>query len=257
MKLTLLEMVQNILSSIEADEVNSIADTPEGQMIADIIKAVYFQMLTWASVPELRTAYFSLEGLSDTDYPTYLRLPSDVDELYWFKYDKQETDSTQKEYGNITYCEPQKFYEMLMGRDLALTEVIEVNSQDGVPLWIYNDRAPTYYTINEDNFIICDSYDADVDTTLQGSKTVAAGAKHPTFTISDSFTPDLDTNLFPYLLAEAKAIAMVELKQTNSSKHERVSREQKVRYQNEKHRFKELNTDNTTTQGPNYGRRRR
>ena len=146
---------------------------------------------------------------------------------------------------------------MVMSRDLSLTEVVEYTTDDGVPLWIYNNRGPEFYTILNDRFIICDAFDSDEDATLQGAKTVAAGKIHPTFTISDSFTPNIDTNLFPYLLAEAKAIAMVELKQTNSPVHNAKAREQKIRHQNERHRFEHRNEHNVCTEGPNYGRRHR
>ncbi len=52
-----------------------------------------------------------------------------------------------------------------------------------------------------------------MDTTLQTSKTLCYGQIIPTFTLEDSFIPDLDDTQFPLLLNEAKAIAFVELKQ--------------------------------------------
>jgi hypothetical protein len=255
MKMTVLEMVQDILSAIEADDVNSISDTPEGDQVALIIRDVYFQMLTWATTPELHNAYFNLEGLSDTNQPNYLKLPTNITELYWWKYDIQDTEDTQAVYANVKYLCTEDFFEHVMKRDSSETEVISVTTNDGVDLFIYNDRNPEYYTILNDEFIVCDAYDSAIETTLQGSKTVAAGQQEPTFTLSDSFTPSLDANLFPYLLAEAKAIAFVELKQTESGKHERISREQKIRHQNQRNRFKDLNGGNTNT--VNFGRRRR
>lgn len=257
MKMTLLEMVQDVLSAVEADEVNSISDTPEGEMVSKIIKGVYFQMLTWATTPELQTAYFNLEGLSDTTKPVYLKLPDNVEELYWFKYDIQDVDSSQAEYANIRYLSTEEFFERVMSRTLADTEVTEITTDDGVPLWIYNDRNPELYTILNDKFIVCDAYDSAVEATLQGSKTVAAGKQIPVFTETDAFTPDLDDNLFPYLLAESKAVAFAELEQRVSQKHESISREQKVRHQNQMHRFKHKNEHNTNTEGPDFGRRRR
>lgn len=147
---------------------------------------------------------------------------------------------------------------MLNGRNLSDSNVTEVNSTNGVPLRIYTDRAPKYYTVTQDKFIICDSYDAAVDTTLHGSKTVAAGREQPVFTVSDSFIPQLDANLFPFLLAEAKAVAFATvLKQQANSKLETISREHKIRQQNQRHRFKGKNRKTVHDHGADYGRKGR
>lgn len=256
MKMTLLEMVQNILGALESDDINSISDTPEGTLVADIVKEVYFQMLTWTTTPELHNAYFPLEGLSDSAFPNYLKLPDNVIELFWWKYDIQDTDDTQAVYQSVIFKDTEDFFRSIMKRDLSDTEVTEITSADGVPMWIYNDRNPEFYTILNGNSIVCDAYDSAVESTLQASKTVAGGQEEPTFTIADAFTPELDANLFPYLLAESKAVAFANLKQTVNAKQERISREQKVRHQNQRHRFQALNKHDTTTQGANFGRRR-
>ena len=256
MKMTLLEMVQDILSAIEADEINSISDIPEGQQVAEIIRDTYFQMLGWATTPELHNAYFNLEGLGDVTRPTYLKLPDNVKELFWFQYDRQEDGDTQADYVKLRFCTTEEFFNRVHMRDLDESNVISYNTTDGVPLYIENDKGPEFYTIVEDNLIICDSFDSAVDATLQGAKTVAAGEEEATFTITDSFTPSLDSNLFPFLLAESKATAFANIKQTVNNKIERQAREQKVRHQSERHRFEQQNRFNTRNQGANFGRRR-
>lgn len=253
-KMTVLEMTQNILAALEADDINSLADTPEASDVAEIIKEVYYQMLTWAGVPELNTAYFNLEGLGDTTRPNYLKLPDEVDELFWFRYNIEEDGDTQDNWKEVRYCSPEDFFTLLMQRNLSDTDVVEITTDEGTPLYIKNGDGPSFYTISQDRFIITDSYDSAVDATLQGSKSVGGGFRHPIFTISDSFIPDLDTNLFPYLLAESKAVAFANINQTVNSKQERIAREQKIRHQNERHRF-ELKNDKKQT-GPHYGRRR-
>ncbi len=254
-KMTLLEMVQSILSDGDADEIDSISDIPEGTQVALIIRDVYFQMLNMEGVPELTNAFFNLEGLGDTTRPTYLQLPDDVTEVLWWKYNAIESGGTQADWQDVTYCDTKTFFEKLNGRDLSETNVVEFNSTDGVPLRVFNDQAPEFYTIVQDKFIVCDAYDAAVDASLQGSKTTAAGLEEPTFTVSDSFTPSLDSNLFPYLLAEAKATALATvLKQQQNRKIEQQAREQKIRNQSQRHRFRHKNKRTTQTEGVNYGR---
>ena len=254
MKMTVLEMVQDILSALESDDVNSISDTPEGLMVARIIRNTYYQMLTWASIPELKTAFFPLEGLSDTTKPTFLQLPDDVEELYWFQYDAREVDDTQSKYRHLVYNTPEVFFGLVHRRDLDEAEVVSINSADGVPIYIYNDRAPEMYTILNDKTIVTDAYDSAVEATLQGSKSVAGGLKRPTFTLEDSFTPEIDDNLFPFLLSEAKAVAFTEINQISNNKQERIAREQKIRHQNQRHRFREQNVTNLNDDSPDYGR---
>lgn len=254
MKMTVLEMVQNILSALESDDVNSISDTPEGQQVAEIIKEVYFQTVANWSIPELATAYFNLDGLSDVTKPHHLELPSDVQELYWFRYDIKDDLADPAEYGKVTYCTPETFFDSVMQRDSTATNVTIFTNATNVPLYIRNDKRPEYYTIVNDKTIICDSYNSAVDTTLQGSKTVGAGLKTPTFDILDGFTPDLDANLFPFLLAESKAVAFANLNQVQNPKAEQAARKAMVRHQNQQHRFRDRNKDNPYTTGPNFGR---
>ena len=55
MKMTLLEMVQNILSSVESDEVDSIFDTAEALQVAEVIKETYYQLVSNQVIPEHKT----------------------------------------------------------------------------------------------------------------------------------------------------------------------------------------------------------
>ncbi len=45
MKYTLLEIVQEILSDMDSDEVNSIDDTTESEQVATIVKSTYLSMM--------------------------------------------------------------------------------------------------------------------------------------------------------------------------------------------------------------------
>lgn len=44
-KMNLLELVQDILNDLNADNVNSIDDTIESQQVAQIVKSTYFALM--------------------------------------------------------------------------------------------------------------------------------------------------------------------------------------------------------------------
>jgi hypothetical protein len=120
---------------------------------------------------------------------------------------------------------------------------------DTVPLYILNDRAPLYWTSFDDEYIIMDSFDSDVDSTLQASKMQVWGSREPAFTISDSFIPDLPARAFPYLLSEAKSVSFNALKQAGNPKEEQRSRRQRVWL------ARNARKDGSTMRLPHYGRK--
>jgi len=78
-----------------------------------------------------------------------------------------------------------------------------------------------------------DSYDSTVDSVLQSSKTRVMGTKVPTFSITNSFVPDIDHNYFPLLINESKSVAMSILKGAPDPKVEQAARRQRSRIQND------------------------
>src|SRR6267154_3232567 len=89
-----------------------------------------------------------------------------------------------------------------------------------------NDRQPQYCTVIGNSYVIFDSFAEDFDTTLQSAKTMCFGEVIPDFSLTDNFIPELDDNLFPLLLNEAKALAFYELKQMPHAKAEQEIKRQ-------------------------------
>jgi len=52
MKRTLLQIVQNILSDMDSEDVNTIGDTIESQQIASVVRDVYYNMVSTRMIPE-------------------------------------------------------------------------------------------------------------------------------------------------------------------------------------------------------------
>lgn len=250
-KYTLLDIVQKVLSSVDGDEVNSISDTVESMQIAEIVEDVFYNMVTNHVIPE-HEGLIKLEALADADYPNYLRIKDNVSLITDVRYNKATTESPEVQYRQISYMHPSEFLNMVMNRDSNEDNVIQVSDiNNDVTLLIVNDRHPYYYTSFDDEYLVFDSYNVDIDSTLQNSKTMCLGNTIPSFSKEDTFIPDIDDNLFPILINEAKAWAFVEHKQTQHIKAEQNGRKQKTFYQKERHRTREANR----TSGANYGRR--
>tara|TARA_R100000995_G_C3483008_1_gene125251 strand:- start:2799 stop:3554 length:756 start_codon:yes stop_codon:yes gene_type:complete len=249
-KLTLLDMTQNILSDMDSDEVNTISDTVESGQVAEIIKTTYYDLIASKAIPEM-FSIVQFEGLSNTAKPNFLQYPSTATEIQWFKYDSRDTSSdTTINYVDVQYLDPQTFMNFINNRDNADSNTTAIADSSGISLLIRTDKNPEYWTSFDDEFVVCDSYDSAIESTLQKSKTQAYSKLEPTFTLNNTFVPTLDVDLFPLLLATAKSVAFVTLKQQGNPAANASSRNHLVRQQNNRHRFRAANE----VTYPDYGR---
>jgi len=93
-----------------------------------------------------------------------------------------------------------------------------------------------YWTSFDDEYIILDSFDSDVESTIQASKTQAHCYKDPSWSGTDGAIPDLPAKVFPYFLAEAKSVCFNTIKQVANQKEEQRSRRQRTWLAKEKWR---------------------
>ncbi len=225
MKMTLLEMTQDILNDLDSDEVNSIDDTVEAQQIAQIVKTCYFELLGNRNWPHLRKL-IQLEGLADTAKPNYLKLPDNLKELSFFKYETQRLADTKTLLNDVRFKEPDDFLRMISGRNSNNSNVETISDFSGSKLLILNDTPPQYWTSFDDVYLVTDAYDSAVDSTLQASKSQCLAYTVPTFTKVDDFVPDLPIEAFSNLLEESKSTAFFTLKQMANSKAEQKAKRQ-------------------------------
>lgn len=250
-KMTNLEMVQNILSAMDSDNVNSISDTVESDQVATILKETYFDLINNVLTLPEHEEIVRLEALGDVNKPNYLKLQDTIKEICLLRYNNITTTNTDTNYEDLTFLYPSEFQKRFNGRTESDSNITAVTDFSGVTLLIQTDKKPEYYTTFDDQYIICDSYDSSVDSTLQNSKTFCLGILEPTWTHTDSFVPDLDANVFPLLLEEAKATCFVNLKQVSNGKAEQKSRRQLTQLQNKTRRIRHDASDRL----PDYGRK--
>lgn len=237
MKRTLLELTQAILNDLDGEAVNSIFDTEEATQYASVVRDTYFNIIAAKDTPE-HDELLKLTALSDSDRPTVFLYPTNLKDIRLFEYNVKE----------VYWKDPIKFLDSLptSGSDDTLDFQHPIND---VVLTIRTNKDPKYYTSFDNEYIICDSYDSSVDTTLQASKSRCWGTKYPTFTMSDSFTPDLSEVMFPYLLAESKSVCFSIYKSGSDPKIEQAARRLKAFVQDDKYKTRQPNKRNL------YGRR--
>jgi hypothetical protein len=199
------------------DQINSIDDTPLSSQIAIEAKNVYYDLITskpggW---PHLQIET-QLEGLGLTTRPTHMRIPEMVNEVYFIKYDASLTGATTITYKDVLYKSPKDFLDYVHARDSSADNIDIVTTVQNVKLFIINDQAPTYWTSFDDEYIVFDSYDSEVDSSLQTAKSVIGASKEPTWTHSDTFIPDLPSGQFPLFLAELTSVSHIYFAQQQS-----------------------------------------
>lgn len=248
MKMTLLELTQDILNDMDGDEVNSIDDTFESAQVAQIIKSTFFAMVSNRNWAHLRQA-IQIEPSGDSALPTHMIVQQDIKELCFINYNKIKADETRKVYKPVKYLEPDDFLRVINRRDNTAENIDVITDPTGVELLIKNDFAPTYYTSFDDTMIVFDSYDIEVDTTLQQSKIQSQAYIMPEWVMDDDHIPDLPSEAFTALQEEAKSRAMLKLKQVQDIKAEQEATRQQRWLSRKQRRI------NGGIRFPDYGRK--
>lgn len=248
MKYTVLDLTQNILSSLNGQEVNSISDTAESRQVAQVIKTAYFNLIARANLPK-HLQLLSLTSSGDSDLPVVMYKPDNVSLIDWIKYDVAEVDDPVT-FWYVTILPIQQFVDMQhnFNSDEDNVDSLVIDDQT---YYYKNDKHPKFCTILNNRIILFDSIDLSVDTILQESKTMVYGRTVPTFELNDSFVPSLDDEQFPLLLNESKALAFVEMKQMA---HEPAMRESRRQWQ-VLMKSKALHKTSDLSLLPNFGRK--
>ncbi|MDE1830258.1 MAG: hypothetical protein KGI25_08045 [Thaumarchaeota archaeon] len=139
--------------------------------------------------------------------------------------------------------------------DVESFDLQVTNNTTGLPqqfTFVYkNNIQPRHCCIINNYYIIFDSYDNTQDSTLQSSKTMAMGWVMPTFSMTDTFIPNIDDQRFSLLLNEAKSLAFNEIKNQPHPKSEKEVVRQLAGYQ----KYKSIaNRPNYFDELPDFGR---
>ncbi len=218
-KKNLLEIVQEILSDMTSDVINSIDDTDEAGQVALIVQSTYDAMIANRNWPHTARVV-NLTASTDNLLPTHMSIDEEIKEMISVYYDKRRDGETRIRNEEVKWKDPDDFLRYINKRDSDGTDTLTVNDSSGVKLLILTNKAPTYFTSFDDDTLVFDSYDSDVDTTLQSSKTTARAYIIPDFEMTDTHIPDLPKEAFPALIEEAKSKAQFKLNQVQDIKSE-------------------------------------
>jgi hypothetical protein len=227
MKRSLIEIVQEILSDMVSDQVNSIDDTEEAAQVASIVRSTYFEMIGNRNWPHLRKL-IRLDAALDTTKPNYLKVPENVKEIAGFNYEAVNVNSGEVVPKDVKYKTPEEFMVYINNRNRTNANIEIVEDFSGVKLAIFNNAAPSFYTSFDDVYVVTDSYQVDYDTTLQSNKSQCVAYVNPTWVNNDDYIPDLPIEAFPALIEEAKSVAFFVIKQmVNQKAEQKASRQQR------------------------------
>lgn len=259
MKRTLLEMTQDILVSLDGDEVTAITDTAESAQVAVIIRQCFYELAANWKLPE-HYALFELTETSSSS-PTIMTKPTDVITIDWIKYDNALTGDSSTDYRDVRFVEKKALLEMGLGLDLSdTTNTASFNYTIGSDIFPFphqKTQFPLYYSTYNDSTLFFDGYYSAEDTFLRKTKTMCYGLKESSWTHTDAAVPALDHKLSNLLFQTAKAQCFSELKQVENASAEKKARRGHLTLIKEKN---DINNNNRgaywdTDKLPNYGRR--
>lgn len=225
MKRTLLDLTQTILSDIDGDEINSIADTFESDQVARMVKESFLAMSSNRNWPSHKRV-LQVPSLGDVDKPTHLKVPDDVKELKSLNYNKVRDGETRLRYEPVHYKDNDTFLRKVNRENSDADNIQIVIDPSGVQLLIRNDVPPSIYTSFDDETIVFDTFDNSVDSAIQESKTQAIAYFMPQWLHTDNYEIDLPTDAFAALLNEALSRASLRLRQEGDQKAEQETTRQ-------------------------------
>ncbi len=246
-KMTLLDVVQEILSDMNSDNVNSINDTVEAQQVVQIAKRTYFNMINERILPHT-ASFFNLTAVVNPARPTHVRIEDNVIRVENIKYDCRKATADPVKPKELIYLTKEDFAELVMSRNPSAPNITTV--LDTLPLFIINNVHPTYWTSFDDKHLVFDSYNADVETTIQSSKCYAYGEREPLWTSIDTFIPDIPAKMFPYFVNETKSMCFMTIKEAPHQKVEQAADRQRKWLSGEKFR-----AGGKRVTYPHYGRK--
>lgn len=248
---TLLDIVQDILSDADGDEVNNIADTVESLQCARIVRNEFDNIVNDMDI-KMQETLTQLTATSSAT-PCLMQRPEKFHSIEIVWYDRAVDIGGDQRMQRIPYRDWRSFLDFTMSRTESDSEVeTMVLGDSGYELLIRNDQHPQFWTILEGyDDIIFDGYDSALETNLQASKSLARGVQKPVLVLDDSSVPDLPENLMNLLLNRSRAFYFDVYKDGVTREVDKRQRNSEVRAQRKKYITKKLEQERS---GENFGR---
>lgn len=218
-QVTLLEVVQRYLNSVDSWDVDSVFDTVESQQVALIAQEVWERLVQDTNYSQHDSKVTTLDSSADNTKPNYLVIPDNVSRISESRV--QYNNATQSDinsgrevrYEDVKYLEPHDFLSLVGRRVSGGNNSIVVDDYDGTKFVVYTNTHPRWCTSFDGKFIIFDSYDSEVDSTLQSSKSRVYYNYEEVFLMEDDFIIPLPEHLTQGYIDMVKAEASETLRQ--------------------------------------------
>lgn len=203
-KLSLLAVVNHYMDATDGFRASSIDDTIESQQLASISEKVFHDLNTDVFFSGLTEKLIQLESLADSTKPNYLRLPDIAsrikDSKVMYNIASGDVGATTLNLKEMEYMRPQDFLDYLGQRSTNQTNTQIVTDFSGYQMVIPNKTAPQYYTDFDDEYLVFDSFDSDVDSVMQSSKSGILTSVQRSFVQSDTYIIDFPEWFHPTYL---------------------------------------------------------
>lgn len=248
MRYSLLQIVKDVLSSIDSDEVEDIAENTEAIQVTEIIRSSYFALMSEKNWRHQKKGLFDVAPFG-VSKPTHVRLPDNVKEVLYVNYDKRRNEEDPFAFAPVKYLHSDDFIRFTNGRRSTDEAVHLITDFSGIQFMIRDDSPPTHYTSFDDKYLVFDSFNKEMEDTVVGHKIQGEGYFLPVWLDDNDFIPDLPSEMFQMLINTAKRTASINLKQSDNPQFASAERRQRGAMSNKGWRVSDIEMY------PNYGRR--
>lgn len=209
---TVLSYVQGALSTMDSDNVDGIGETVESVQIATLLQDTYYELLNRQEWEFLKGPISLVSAVSIAD-PTRFAVANAVRHYLGIWYNI--SDDTTVERREMRYMEPVEFLRGFSGGAATGKQLVTLESQ--LQFYVRTDRSPHFYTTFDDVSVHFDAVDSSIESTLQTAKVSAYGLALPSFSVADTFVPELPEHMIPLLQASLNSAAHLYFKQSSSA----------------------------------------
>lgn len=240
---TLLRVVQEMLISINGDQVSSYNETAEARRCATIAEQVFIEFVSNTLIEDQRDV-IQLHAVGDVANPTQFLVPNTVDEILQIEYKDSED-----RYRDVDYLTPQSFLDKV-NNYVGLQNTQELTYKD-IGLVIRTDYQPRYWTSFDNKNIIMDAYEIEIEASLQQSKirVLVSQSGPELWDPSDNFIIPLDSDSLATYKAECLERAWAVVKERDNGVLTRSARKERAKLHHRTNIY-----DNTDYNYANFGR---
>jgi len=224
-----LAYVQACLNVMDSDQVDDNNDTSESLQVAEHLKEVYLELMNRQEWQHLHGA-ITLTAAADVNSPTQFAIPETVRYIDYLAYNTSEQGEYRRQ--ELKYLEPECFVQRFAnGEDATNKLLVTVGTKE--QFYVTLDAWPMFWTSFDDQTIYMDAVHQDFDSTLVATKLSARGVIVPTFSVTNSHTPNIPLHMEPLLQAELNRECFKYFKQVESTSDEKKAKRQLARARRE------------------------